>query len=209
MDIVSAFKSEIFRPVVTLVVPGFVAASPYLLVANYYNPQILEFWQASPSAFIGILLIIVLAVGLILEDIGSRIEVNLWDQIIKRKQKTYSEDWDKYLKLYTKDDIIGQRYLRTLLVRLKFELSMGPALFIALGGLIWFNIKCCIWTQSSCFWMSIAIAVAGAYLLWESYTGMKVLAKVRRLIIEAVQQRESIRPNEMSLAQQQNRGDRE
>lgn len=207
MDIVSAFKSELFRPIVTIVVPGFVALSPYLFVADYYNPQILQFWESSPSAFIGILLMLVLAAGLILEDIGSRIEGTIWDSVMSRKHKEYMTTWDTYLKLCTKDDIIGQRYLRTILMRLKFELSMGPALLISLGGLIWCNAKWCIWERNSCLWMSFVITVTGLYLLWESYDSVNLLARVRQLVIEAVKEQKKVKANEK--AQQKNQSDAE
>ena len=43
VDFISAFKSELFRPLATLVVPGGVAIGPYVLVAGYYFPAVITF----------------------------------------------------------------------------------------------------------------------------------------------------------------------
>ena len=73
MDITSPFKSEIFRPLVTLVIPGAVALAPYILVVAYYFPEVVIFWNEHPSAFVAILVVSVVTTGLILENLGRRL----------------------------------------------------------------------------------------------------------------------------------------
>ena len=189
MNIASSLKSEIFRPLVTIVVPGSIAISPYLFITIQYFPELTKFWNDNSSVFIWILFILVLAIGLILEDIGSLIEQLLWSNLIKRKDEKYLNEWDQYLQLYLKDEMVGQRYLRTILVRMKFELSMAPALFIALVGFAWLSRITNIWSTISSILVSIGIGVLGLYLLWESYLGAKLLGNTRRIILEGVENR--------------------
>jgi hypothetical protein len=90
MDFISAFKSELFRPLATLVVPGGVALGPYVLVAGYYFPDVISFWREHPSAFVAIVVISIVAVGLIVEDLGAFIERDFWDsKLAKRTKITY------------------------------------------------------------------------------------------------------------------------
>jgi hypothetical protein len=168
----------------------FLAWCPFKLNHNFqYFPELTKFWNDNSSVFIWILFILVLAIGLILEDIGSLIEQLLWSNLIKRKDEKYLNEWDQYLQLYLKDEMVGQRYLRTILVRMKFELSMAPALFIALVGFAWLSRITNIWSTISSILVSIGIGVLGLYLLWESYLGAKLLGNTRRIILEGVENR--------------------
>lgn len=186
MDITSTFKKEIFRPLITLVIPGFTAVCPYLFVAADHFSGLKIFWSKNPYPFTGILFIIIIAVGLILEDIGSRIEC-CWDRSICGTEN--DDNWKNYLKLELKDEIIGQRYLRTILTRMKFELSMGPALLIFAGGFLWLNSKVEIIECYSCFVIFILSVFLGVYILYESYAGAKLLRETRQTIIEGAEAR--------------------
>ncbi len=66
MDFTSAFKSELFRPVVTLFIPGGVAAAPYFLLAGYYSPTTLKFWDDHPSTTVAVVVACIVAAGLVL-----------------------------------------------------------------------------------------------------------------------------------------------
>lgn len=208
MNISSTLKNEIFRPLVALVVPGFITLTPYLFVTIAYYPDLKIFLEKSPYPSTGILFIIALAIGLILEDIGSRIEC-YWDSLINRpiehstscpdnssktcpikSLKNIEDNWDNYLKLELKDEIIGQRYLKTILTRVKFELSMGPALFISAIGFLWLNSKTEIMTPYSCFAIFSLIILLGIYIIYESYEGANVLKRTRQTIIEGVKERD-------------------
>jgi len=82
-------------------------------------------------------------------------------------------------------------------------LSMGPALMAAIVGLLWLNIICCLWEQRSCVYLALFVFVIAIYILWESYNGTVVLAKTRRGIISAVQQREAQgKTNELKVQSQ-------
>src|SRR5205814_9122240 len=109
------------------------------------------------SAFITIIVVSIFVVGLVLEDIGARIEF-IWDCWLdhwaatlrsswgKEPKKRYHTahahlcDWDKYLQLDVRDEIIGERYLLTIVMRMKFELAMLPSLVLATLGLVWLQV---------------------------------------------------------------------
>ncbi|MEW6128132.1 MAG: hypothetical protein AB1757_13915 [Acidobacteriota bacterium] len=184
MDIISALKSELFRPLIILFIPGVTASSPYALLLGHYIPQVKFFRESQPSAFVVIITICALAVGLILEDVGSRIEVG-WDKLLKKQDATHEENWNNYLRLKLKDEIVGQRYLQTFLTRMKFELSMAPALILFSIGLFWLN---WVYSISVCASLTITVVVLGlaAYLLWESYSSAQVLSNTRKQIIKAM-----------------------
>lgn len=184
MDITSALKSEVFRPVATLVVPGALAIGPYIVVAQYYLPTITKFWQDHDGPFVAIVVVLVLAAGLILEDLGALIEIGV-DAIVSKNDPRHQKDWHRYLALKLKDEIIGQRYLRTLVVRLKFELSMAPALTSMFFGLAWIQQIYAPWTTKSFVTLSFFFVVLVTYLLCEAYLSARNLGSVRRDILIA------------------------
>jgi hypothetical protein len=189
MDVTSAFKSEVFRPLVTLVIPGAIAKAPFILVAAYYFPQVIVFWNEHPSAFVAIVVISVLAVGLVLENLGSFIEWNVFDELLDQRDPEHKANWERYLKLRLYDEIIGQRYLRQSLIRMKFELSMAPALFFFFCGLLWTNRLYHLWRTSRFIWLSLVILIIIALMLFEAYRSARNLARTRALIIDATNER--------------------
>ncbi|PYS49392.1 MAG: hypothetical protein DMF68_10165 [Acidobacteria bacterium] len=185
MDFTSAFKSEIFRPLVSLAIPGFLTVSPYIIITGYYIPVVRSFWDEHPSAFVAIVVTCMLAAGLILENIGTFIE-DQWDGLLISKDESHLETWRAYLKLELNYEIVWQRYLRILLTWMKFELSMVPALTSLWIGLLWINCLYKIWSVIGFILISIFIFVLICYLLKESYKSARNLARVRKLIVEAI-----------------------
>jgi hypothetical protein len=188
MDFISAFKSELFRPLATLVVPGGVALGPYVLIAGYYFPGIVSFWKDHPSAFVAILVICIVAVGLIVEDLGAFIERDFWDSKLARENENHADHWEQYLKLRLKDEVVGQRYLRTILTRMKFELAMVPAFFFFWCGLLWLNRLYNLWRPSRFALLSGVLLIVTIYLLLESFRSASVMSATRTLVIQSVNQ---------------------
>lgn len=191
MNILDAFKSEIFRPLAILFVPGSIAIAPYIIIVGHHIPKVQTFWDDHSTAFVAIIIVCCTAVGLILENIGSEIEVCCWDKCLGKKDTCHNTNWTDYRKLETNDEIVGQRYLRTILTRMKFELSMIPALFSFLVGLIWLNHIFSVWTCWRFFFLLIFFLILIIYLIWSSYNGACILAETRKLIIDAVKAREN------------------
>jgi hypothetical protein len=197
MDVTAPFKSEVLRPITTWVIPGFVAIAPYVVVVGFYVPEAKRFCEAHPSAATVFMLICVLAAGLILENFGASIETALWDRLLDRKYANHLENWDRYLKLRLRDEIIAQRYLKTLVPRMKFELSMAPALFIFWLGLLWLNLIYRVWTVHGFTFLSALLVLGAFYFLRTSYTSAKVLSRIRGLILECIaEDQSSMQPRE-------------
>jgi hypothetical protein len=183
VDLSSAFKSEVFRPLVTLIVPGAAASWPYVLVARAKHKAIGTFWNDHTTAALIIIAIASIAAGRILEALGSRVEVQ-WDRLLERKSGTHSRDWYRYLRLTLREEPIGQRYIRTVTLALKFELAMVFALPIMYVGICWLETELNLWTRSGLVGLGVAIVLLSAYLLYESYGSAGVLARVRQELVE-------------------------
>ncbi|WP_287736145.1 hypothetical protein [Microcystis sp. M113S1] len=83
---------EIIRPLITLAIPGGVAIAPYVYLLHS-NDTVRGFWTTHEVAMIFFLLVISLAVGLLLEDIGAEIEKFYRDQF-----DPTGNTWNNYLK---------------------------------------------------------------------------------------------------------------
>ena len=181
MDFFSGLKTEVFRPVATIFVPGTVAVVPYVLIAKSYNPAWGAFAEKNGEVFTALALVAIISAGMIIEGLGSRIEV-LWDKLLEAKH-SHAEEWKKYLSLTLKDEIIGQRYLQTVVIRMKFELSFCVALVFFAIGLNWLNAIECYWTLTSMVHLTIAILILALYILWESWGSAKVACMARQEIL--------------------------
>jgi hypothetical protein len=186
MDLAAPFKTEVLRPLVTLAVPGTIAIAPYILVLGHYVPSVETFWSQHPSAFAALVVLVVVAAGFIIDDIGANIEFYIWDPLLARHDPAHVTNWHKYLKLELGDELVGQRYLRHKFTQLKFELAMATALPIFWSGLMWLNGIYAMWARAGVTLVTIVIAGGSAYLLFESSQTAKVLANTRALILESI-----------------------
>lgn len=166
-------------------VPGATAVAPYVVLANHYNSGLLQIADRYPAVYAVVLILAALAAGMILEDLGSMLEIQCWDTLIERETRCHTSDWNKFLTLATKKDeeTVGHRYLRTLTLRLKFELSFGLALVVLWFGLIWLDAVMLLWREQSVLLLSALALGAAAYALWESYRTAWALGGVRHLIL--------------------------
>lgn len=132
----SAFTSEVFRPLVTLLIPGAIAISTWFVGFLWHSPD-LQTLVNNNHAEVGLLLVLAMTfAGLVLEDMGARVET--WMDSRKEKQdRTHSENWYAYLRTAFRADPIGRRYVRTLVLRLKFELGIAFAMLSAGTGVLW------------------------------------------------------------------------
>jgi hypothetical protein len=192
MDIGSVLRPDVYRLFIANFVPGCVALSPWAFCV--ISPVLLtsESWSDGGGIVLGaVLLIAAFTVGTILEDIGSRIEVSCIDARLggaEGRCPDLDARWREYLKLCVTDDLVGQRYLRSFLVRYKFELSMVVALPVAAVGIV------CAGAMGTGFdWPRtlglVAVAIAVTVFLWsEAKVGGEALHDLRVLIIEATKE---------------------
>ena len=94
MNVSDVLSREFFRPFATIVVPGAFAIAPYVLILNHYFPIIGETWREFLVSTSLVLFVVTIAMGLILEDIGARLEL-FWDYRLNKKQnpKDAPEDY--------------------------------------------------------------------------------------------------------------------
>ena len=132
----SAFTSEVFRPLVTLLIPGAIAISTWFLalVWRFRDLQALVHDNHTEAGLV--LTLAITFVGLVLEDMGARVETR-WDTRKNKQDGSHTDNWYAYLRTAFKADPIGRRYLRTLVLRLKFELGIAFAMLSAGLGILW------------------------------------------------------------------------
>ncbi len=183
------FKREVFRPFATLMVPGVIALLPYATQLLYTYPDIQAFAQANAGASVVIGVIFALALGLIFEDVGAKIEV-AWDNKLDkekagvRKADEHTDVWRRYLALTFKDEPVGQNYLRTVLIRLKFELGMVAAILVSWLGFLWLHLTIELWANRTFIIASLLAAGMLLYLIYESYDSALTLGKTRKLLVD-------------------------
>ena len=122
-----------------------------------------------------------IASGLLVEDIGSRIESRSFDKHLSGKPKfsRHHEEWGRYLRLTFSIEPVGQRYLRTILLRFKFEVGTAIALLLSSPGLFFMGLT--LWW--SLLWFSLCVAIALG-LLFEARCSHQLLSEVRHEILE-------------------------
>jgi hypothetical protein len=184
MDFTSSLKSEIFRPFSILIIPGAVDIFPYIFVLWNTYPNAAIFVEKYPSHTIVLFLIAVVAIGLVLEDFGSFFESLVYDKILNKQDPDHLKNWHKYLGLAFEIEPVGHRYIRTIVLRLKFELSFAFACILFWLGLLWLKILDILIIPMGFLYLSIILFLIVAYLFWEGYSSAKVLSETRRDIIE-------------------------
>jgi hypothetical protein len=138
MNFFSAFTSEVFRPIVSLLIPGSIAISPWFIGLAWKYLPFREMVSKNETTTGLLLVLSATFVGLIIENLGSRIE-DAFDSIRNNKsQGAHKANWDLYLRTCFRADPVGRRYARSIVLRLKFELATFWALGCAVAGLLWF-----------------------------------------------------------------------
>jgi hypothetical protein len=184
VEIASPLKPETFRPFATLVIPGTAATAPYIAGLAYRSPAIRAFVQDHELIFGTLCLLVVVAAGFVLEDVGSRIEKRAWLPL----QGDANEEgiWWEYLRTAFIHEPVGQRYLRTIVLRLKFELSFGLSLIPMWLGFLWLNRQVEVIPGSLWCAFSILTFLLCAVLLFESYRSTVLLTRIRRELAKSI-----------------------
>ena len=121
-NLTAIFQSEIFRPVVSLVVPGFYGISTLSIVVWQRHPYFHGLVEGNPGLATAIALLIALTWGLIAEDLGARIEQHFDKRLEKDPiYQNHYREWFDYLRIAFDKEPVGHHYLRTIVLRLKFE----------------------------------------------------------------------------------------
>ncbi len=156
-----------------------------LLYLHFHNAE-KDFLFKNIAHFSTILTILSIITGLLIENIGSRIEVSIYDKKNRKEDPDYIKTWGKFLLIkYEGSEPIGQRYLRNILLRMKFELSFALALIIMAIGLVFLDIEQTIFVSyyAKFFGFYFFPLIFSFYLFCEGYSSSKVLAETRKKLV--------------------------
>lgn len=137
MNFFTAFQSEVFRPLVTILIPGGLALSSWIIAVLWKFPAVKDLIVRNHTETAWIFVLLMTAIGIVIEDWGARIE-SAWDRTADRHTDgEHTRIWYEYLRCAFVADPIGRRYTRSVVLRLKFELGTACGCMIAALGLVW------------------------------------------------------------------------
>lgn len=188
MEKLTSLGLQFDRILIQILVPGLVCIIPYFLIfLNQFQSET-AFLVDNPNVLIFLVTIVGVIAGFILENIGSMIEVYVYDPINKKKFEDYESTWEKFLLLnYDGVEPIGHRYVRNILIRMKFELSMGIAIIPMAIGFVILDFQHLL--ISSLIIKGLLFYIIPLYssmyvLIFEAYNSSKVLASKRKLLVD-------------------------
>jgi len=122
------------------------------------------------------------AAGLFVEDVGSRIESQYFDKRIEKlpKYSAHSSEWNQYLRLTFKIEPVGQRYLRSVMLRFKFELGTAVALLSSGIGLLFTSLTLC----KALTWFGVCGSIAIYLIFVEARGSHELLSEIRHEILK-------------------------
>ncbi|HKS07260.1 MAG TPA: hypothetical protein VJR92_13215 [Gemmatimonadaceae bacterium] len=183
MDVTSALRGDAFRPFATIVSPGALGIAPFAMLLYGYNDAASAFWDAHPIATGMALFIASLAAGFVFENIGARVEVMI-DRRIAKRDAMHMDYWQRYLLLAFPLEPVGQRYLRTLQFRMKFELGILGSLPAQLVG--WLMLLSAMHAAAyTGFLLVVAFVLVAAWFYFEAFDSAQNLSGIRRRLVEA------------------------
>jgi hypothetical protein len=182
-EIFGAFSSEVFRPLMTILLPGVVALSTWIIGLLQNHSVLRELLEAKRVESAILVFLSALALGEVIEDLGSRIEYR-YDKRQENKNPEFTEEWYRYLALAFEIEPVGHRYLKTLVLRLKFQLGLGIGIIFAGAGTLSTSLT------SQALWCALmGCGITAVYLLWEARETHELLGEVRREMLKRVNRR--------------------
>ena len=147
MDRYSSFMINNSYDFLTRSLPGFFFISQFLILAFYSESfgELVRSLLNRPAVFIFGFSVLSLLCGMCFENWGSVFEALLRRRVEPKKienKNKFHEVWDEYLLLDIHGGPVGHRYLRTLVVRLKFSLGMLVASVLLLLAVAFFSEFC-------------------------------------------------------------------
>ncbi len=135
MDPTNAFKTEVFRPIASIMLPGMLAIGPWSIFLANAIPEVEKFGANNSILYFALIAGASTITGMLLENIGSSIERGIDQCMDVEYARGATAVWTAYLGLSCVDSY-GRKYLGSLVTRMKFINSLIPAVFIFETG-IW------------------------------------------------------------------------
>jgi hypothetical protein len=169
----SAFTSEVFRPLVTLLIPGAIAISTWCAALIWHFPALRTLVHNNHTETGFILFLAMTFAGLVVEDLGAHVETEFdWK---RDKDGKHLNNWYAYLRTAFNADPIGRRYVRTLVLRLKFELGVAFGSLSAGIGTLWlWRIGLSGWSVAVSESLCITFAAYGFYEGWSTHNTLAI-----------------------------------
>jgi hypothetical protein len=149
--------------------------TPWMIFLFWEYPSVLRLTKLNPGESIFVFVLASVAAGMILEDVGARIESH-YDTISENREQ-HLQAWNSYLRTAFVAEPIGRRYAKSMVARLKFELGMGVGLAVSGIGtfcLLHFGLP----LGRICVFVTLQLCASG-YLIWESKATHTALHSVR------------------------------
>lgn len=176
-EVFSAFGSEVFRPLVTLLLPGAIGLSSWFAMSLQRCPAVGAAVHDKPGETFVILGSLALFLGLVFEDVGSQLEDRLGRRCNKKKPN-YTQVWYQYLRHAFKTAPVGESYVRAQVIRLKFELDTSVSLIVAAIGSLFVTTPGRVGV-----WLPVVFAT---YLIYEAWNSCKLLGDVREELMKGI-----------------------
>src|SRR5258708_14523274 len=180
MNFFSAFQVEVFRPIVTLLIPGAIAISSWVVALFLQFPALKELAERNQTQATWVLLAVMTGVGFFIENRGASMEVR-WDKEADgadpRNPGAHTKKWYEYLRTAFIAEPCGRRYYRNVTLRFKFELGMIAAPICSAAGVIWL-----LFLGLHCISAIVLITLAVSIAVFEYYDARDthtLLAQIR------------------------------
>ncbi|MGE5053545.1 MAG: hypothetical protein ACM3WP_05210 [Acidobacteriota bacterium] len=178
-ELFAAFNADFFRALATLIIPGSIALSTWAVDLALRFEQLRALVSSNHIETAFVLFLLVVFVGLVIEDIGSRIEARMDGRADRATNGQHTKDWYLYLKTAFVCEAIGRRYIRTLVTRLKFELGTSVGLLIADMGVVVLYVDGFLSLWALIVPLALTFVLAGYLGLVEARSSHRLLAKAR------------------------------
>jgi len=180
----SAFSSDVFRPLATLLIPGAIGVTTWFVALLWRFPSLRSLVSGNHTETGFALFLAMVFAGMVFEDFGARWEVVLDRWADRRTSGKHTANWNAYLQIAFKSDPIGRRYARALVMRLKFELGIVFAMISAGLGLIWLAVLGLNCLGVLC--LAILLLSFAAWGLVEASATHKVLSQTREALLGSI-----------------------
>lgn len=181
-ELFSAFGSEVFRPLMTLFAPGVVALAPWVVALMQRSSGFYSLVNENRTESSLLLTFTALVVGMLLEDFGSHLESKFLDRALNEETAgKHMVNWYDYLRIAYQIEPIGAKYIRSILLRMKFELGMASAALTVVAGVFATTLRILPAVELS----SSALGLA-ALLFLEARRSHAALSKTRCLLLQGL-----------------------
>jgi len=187
MDPTTAVRTDTLPAIATVVAPGAFGSAPYAWAALSHADGVREFLDHHEAIAVAATVLIWIVAGLLIESLGSYVEVYFIDHPRPDHSKML-ENWWRFLRSSWKTEPIGLHYLRRMLVSFKFELNMSVAAMTMTPGFAILAFRGDVGPLTTFFTIGLCFAAA-AGLFSMAETSAKVLADVRAQLIEELERR--------------------